>query len=174
MTWADFGWDLAAFAAKQSFRLFFCRAKPAVAELAAEKLKERHPQLNIVGIQHGYFDKTPGSLENQAVIQKINASQPDILIVGFGMPAQERWLKENIDQIEATVIMTGGAVFDYISGTLDRGPRLLTENGFEWLARLLIEPRRLWKRYLLGNPLFLWRVLLQRMGWLYPRGNSSR
>ncbi len=66
---------------------------------------------------------------------------------------------ENRDRLEVGVALTGGAVFDYVSGGLRRGPRVLTDNGFEWLARLLVEPRRLWRRYLLGNPLFLLRVL---------------
>ncbi len=63
--------------------------------------------------------------------------------------------------------MTGGAVFDYIAGELRRGPRWLTDNGFEWLTRFIIEPRRLWKRYFLGNPLFLWRIFRQRLGLLH-------
>ena len=71
---------------------------------------------------------------------------------------------ENRDAIDANVALTGGAVFDYVSGGLRRGPRLLTDNGLEWLARLILEPRRLWQRYLLGNPLFLLRVLRQRLG----------
>ncbi len=77
---------------------------------------------------------------------------------------QEQWLSQNLDDLDVSVIMTGGAVFDYISGDLQRAPRWMTDNGLEWLGRLLIEPDRLWKRYLVGNPLFLWRVLKQRFG----------
>ena len=69
---------------------------------------------------------------------------------------------ENGHRLDVGVVLTGGAVFDYVSGRLRRGPRLLTDNGFEWLARLFLEPRRLWRRYLVGNPLFLLRVLKQR------------
>jgi N-acetylglucosaminyldiphosphoundecaprenol N-acetyl-beta-D-mannosaminyltransferase len=83
------------------------------------------------------------------------------------MPLQERWLMENWDHIDANVALTGGAVFDYVSGELQRAPRWMTDNGLEWLGRLLIEPRRLWKRYLIGNPLFIWRVLKQRLGLLH-------
>lgn len=82
------------------------------------------------------------------------------------MPLQERWLLENYDRLDVHVVMTGGAVFDYISGELRRGPQWMTDNGLEWMARLLIEPRRLWKRYIIGNPLFLWRVIRQRLGLL--------
>ncbi|MGC9399875.1 MAG: WecB/TagA/CpsF family glycosyltransferase [Anaerolineae bacterium] len=166
MTWADFAWDLAEFAEPRGFTFFFLGARPGVADKAAAKLKIRFPNLRIVGTHHGYFDKTPGSAENEAVIEQINAVKPNILIIGFGMPLQERWLMENWDRINANVALTGGAVFDYVSGELRRAPRWMTDNGLEWLGRLLIEPRRLWKRYLIGNPLFLWRVLKQRFGLL--------
>ena len=72
-------------------------------------------------------------------MQKINAAAPDILLVGLGMPLQEYWLMENRHRLDAGVALTGGAVFDYVSGRLRRGPRLLV-SGFEWLARLLIDP----------------------------------
>jgi N-acetylglucosaminyldiphosphoundecaprenol N-acetyl-beta-D-mannosaminyltransferase len=166
MTWADFAWQLTEFAEPRGFTFFFLGARPGVADKAAANLKARYPDLRIVGTHHGYFDKTPGSVENEAVIEQINAVKPNILIVGFGMPLQERWLMENWDRIDANVALTGGAVFDYVSGELQRAPRWMTDNGLEWLGRLLIEPRRLWKRYLIGNPLFIWRVLKQRLGLL--------
>ena len=162
MTWADFAWDLAALAEKEQFTMYLLGAKSGIAEKAAAKLKERYPKLQIIGTHHGYFDKTVGSAENKAVIQQINALKPNILVLGFGMPLQEKWLMENWDKINANVALTGGAVFDYISGELQRGPKWMTDNGLEWLARLIIEPRRLWKRYIIGNPLFLYRVLKQR------------
>lgn len=163
ITYADWTWQLAEFAELHGFTFFFLGGKPGIAEKAAAKLKERYPNLQIAGIRHGYFDKTPGCAENEAIIAQINAVKPNILIVGFGMPLQEKWLSENWDNIEANVTLTGGAVFDYISGELKRGPKWMTDNGFEWLARLLIEPRRLWRRYIIGNPLFLYRVLKQRL-----------
>jgi N-acetylglucosaminyldiphosphoundecaprenol N-acetyl-beta-D-mannosaminyltransferase len=164
ITYADWAWRLAAFAEAEGLSLFLLGARPGVAERAAEKLLKRHPDLGISGVEHGYFDHEPGSRENEAVLLGVNAARPDILIVGLGMPLQERWLMENRHRIDAGVALTGGAVFDYVSGGLRRGPRLLTDNGFEWLARLLVEPRRLWRRYLIGNPLFLLRVLGQRFG----------
>lgn len=166
MTWADFAWDLAALCERHDFSLFFLGAKPGIAEKAAGQLRAKHPNLRFVGIHHGYFNKSKNHLENVAVVHKINQAQPDILVVGFGMPLQEKWLQQNWDDLDAIVTMTGGAVFDYISGNLQRAPHWMTENGLEWLGRLLIEPGRLWRRYLIGNPLFLWRVLRQRWGWL--------
>lgn len=166
MTWADFAWDLAELSETHDFSLFFLGAKPGVAEKAAQKLLTRHPRLRFAGVRDGYFDKEKGSPENTAVINQINAAEPDILVVGFGMPLQERWLSENWADLNASVTLTGGAVFDYVSGDLRRAPKWMIDNGLEWLGRLLIEPRRLWKRYVVGNPLFLWRVLKQRFGWL--------
>lgn len=145
--------------------IFFLGAKPGVAEQAAARLKHRFPPLRIAGTHHGYFDQTASSPENATVIQCINAVRPDLLLVGMGMPLQERWLAENWDQLEAHVALIVGGVFDIVSGELRRPPRWMTDHGLEWLGRLMIEPRRLWRRYLLGNPLFFWRVLQQRMGW---------
>lgn len=163
ITYADWMWRLAGFAAREGFSLYLLGARPGVAREAADRLTARYPGLRISGAHHGYFDHSPGSAENEAVVREINASAPEILVVGLGMPLQERWLMENRDRLDAKVALTGGAVFDYVSGGLRRGPRLLTDNGFEWLARLLIQPRHLWRRYLIGNPLFLLRVLKQRI-----------
>lgn len=164
ITYADWMWQLAAFAEAEGLSLYFLGGRPEFASLTAERLKERFPRLRIVGIQHGFFNRDVNSSDNEAVVQEINALGPDILVVGFGMPLQEYWLMENRRRIDVGVALTGGAVFGYVSGKLQRGPRLLTDNGFEWLSRLLLEPRRLWRRYLLGNPLFLVRVLWQRLG----------
>jgi N-acetylglucosaminyldiphosphoundecaprenol N-acetyl-beta-D-mannosaminyltransferase len=171
MTWADFAWDLAEYCSRQQHSIFFLGAKEGVAVEAADRLRERYP-CRIVGTHHGYFDKTPGSAENNAVISEINALKPDILVVGFGMPLQERWLMENWDSLDVNVALTGGAVFDYISGNLTRAPRWMTDNGLEWLGRLMIEPRRLWRRYIIGNPLFISRVVRQRLGMLNLRNGQ--
>lgn len=159
----DWIWDLAGFAASRGFSMFLLGSRPGIAERASERLLARHQSLRIIGTHHGYFDKTTDSAANREVIGHINRVRPDILLVGFGMPLQERWLMENWSQIDARVAITGGAVMDYTAGELRRGPRILTDHGLEWLARLVIEPRRLWQRYVLGNPLFLWRVARQRV-----------
>lgn len=166
ITYADWIWQLAEFAEPQGIAFFFVGARPGVAQKAAERLRARFPDLRIVGVHHGYFDRSPDSEENKALVRQINASKPNILIIGLGMPLQERWLVENWPRINANIALTGGAVFDYVSGDLSRAPRWMTNHGLEWLGRLLIEPRRLWKRYLIGNPLFLYRVLKQRLGLL--------
>jgi N-acetylglucosaminyldiphosphoundecaprenol N-acetyl-beta-D-mannosaminyltransferase len=161
ITYAAWIWRLAGFAAAEGFSLYFLGARPGVAQEAARRLRKRYPGLRIVGVRHGYFDHSAGSAENEAILEEINAASPDILLVGFGMPLQERWLAQNRHRLDAGVALSGGAVFDYVSGRVRRGPPILTEHGFEWLARLLNEPHRLWRRYLFGNPLFLLRVLRQ-------------
>jgi N-acetylglucosaminyldiphosphoundecaprenol N-acetyl-beta-D-mannosaminyltransferase len=158
--------SLCSMCTQHDFSLFFLGARPGVAQKAAHSLKEHFPNLQVVGIHHGYFDKTPNSPENEAIIQRINLVKPNILIVGFGMPLQERWLMQNWKYIEANLALAGGAVFDYVSGELRRPPCWMTSRGLEWLGRLIIEPCRLWRRYVIGNPLFLWRVLKQRIGLL--------
>lgn len=167
ITYADWAWQLADFAERENLSLFFLGARPGIAEKAVACLKKWHPNLKVVGAHHGYFDHTPGGPENEAVLRKINYSRPDILLVGFGMPLQERWLMQNWNRVDARLALTGGAVFDYVSGELRRGPHLLTDNGFEWLARLFIEPGRLWRRYVFGNPLFLLRVVRQRLNQIW-------
>jgi N-acetylglucosaminyldiphosphoundecaprenol N-acetyl-beta-D-mannosaminyltransferase len=163
ITYADWMWELASIANHSSYTLFFVGAKPHVAEKAANCLREQFPNLNILGTSHGYFNKDFNSKENYELINRINTLSPNILILGMGMPIQERWLMENWDRINVNIALTGGAVFDYVSGELNRAPRWMTDHGFEWLGRLTIEPQRLWKRYLIGNPLFFWRIFVHHI-----------
>jgi N-acetylglucosaminyldiphosphoundecaprenol N-acetyl-beta-D-mannosaminyltransferase len=150
-----------------NFSLFFLGARPGVAEKAASQLKKQYPDVRIVGTYHGYFVKALDNQENKAVVEQINAVAPDVLVVGFGMPLQERWVLENWQHLDAYVAIPVGAAFDYIAGEVYRVPSWMTDHGFEWLGRLIVEPRRLWKRYIIGNPLFLWRVIKQRLGLLH-------
>lgn len=159
ITYADWTEDLAKLAAENGFSLYLLGARPGVARTAAQRLLAANPNLLIAGLHHGYFDRD--GAENDEVVSEINAASPDILLVAMGMPIQERWLMRNLSSLEARVALTGGAALDYASGGLRRGPKFLTDNGFEWLARLLIEPRRLWRRYVIGNPVFIFRVLRQ-------------
>lgn len=154
--WID---DLCALCVEHDYSMYFLGAKQGVTAKAAAILQARHPGLRIVGTHHGYFDKAPGSAGTQEIVEHINAANPDLLLLGFGMPSQEYWLAENWGALHATVAMPVGAMFDYVTGNVYRAPRWITDNGLEWLSRLFVEPRRLWRRYLVGNPLFIWRVL---------------
>jgi N-acetylglucosaminyldiphosphoundecaprenol N-acetyl-beta-D-mannosaminyltransferase len=161
ITYADWMWSLASICELEGLRLYFLGARPGIAEQAAAKLRRACPALEIVGIRDGYFDKT--GVENDRVIEAINRERPDILVLGMGMPEQERWLAENWERIDARVALTGGACFDFVSGAVRRGPRWMTDRGLEWLFRLMLEPRRMFRRYVIGNPLFLARVIGQRV-----------
>lgn len=163
ITYADWMWQLAEFAAARGYSFYFLGAKPGIAQTAADRMIAHFPELKIAGVRDGYFNKDNGHPDNEAVLADINAARPNILVVGMGMPMQERWLLDNWNRIDANIALTGGAVFDYISGDLKRAPTWMTDNGLEWLGRLLIEPRRLWQRYIVGNPVFLARVIRERL-----------
>ena len=158
-TWADFGLELANYSSINNFSIFFLGGEKNIAKIASKKMKDKFSNLNISGYHHGYFNKNIKSEENNNIIKMINNSNSNILIVGFGMPIQEKWLLENRKKINVSIVMTGGAVFDYLSGSINRGPKLLINSGNEWLARLSVEPKRLWKRYFFGIPLFFLRFL---------------
>lgn len=164
ITYADWMWELVEFAEPKGLSFYFLGGKPGIAEKAAKRISHHFPGIHILGTHHGYFNKKKDSYENKRIIQQINHLQPNILVLGFGMPLQEYWLRENWDTLNVNIALTGGAVFDYLSGELRRAPKWMTDHGFEWLGRLIIEPKRLWKRYILGNPQFLLRILKQRLG----------
>lgn len=162
ITLADWVWQFAEYAEERAYSMFFLGSKPGVAEMAIESLKQIHPHISVAGFHHGYFDKAQSSSENQEVVRKINAAKPDMLWVGFGMPLQEKWLQDNWHDLDVKVAMTSGAMLEYIAGTTRRAPRWMNDNNLEWLGRLVIEPRRLWQRYVIGNPLYLARLLMRK------------
>ena len=163
-TLADWIWALAEQLAANRQSLFLLGGKPGVAERAAQQLRQQVPDLVISGSMHGYFNKAKNHPENQAVIRALQTANPDLLLVGMGMPLQEEWLKENWSEVNARVAITCGALFEYIIGDLQRGPRWMTQNYLEWLARMVISPGRYAGRYLRDNPLFLYRVMKQKLG----------
>lgn len=163
MTWADLGWDIAQLCESNELRIYFLGNKAGSAKKAAKTLLATHPGLNIVGCMNGYFRKEFNHPENILVIKRINQAQPHVLLVGMGIPAQEFWLEENMTRLDPPVIMTAGAAFEWIAGEKKRAPQWMLKMGLEWLWRLRIEPKRLFMRYVVGNPIFLLRVLRQRI-----------
>lgn len=160
MTCPDYIETLALACEKHNISIFLLAGKPGVVDKAIAKLTHIAPNLQIKG-HHGYFEKD-GS-DNDRVIQEINQFNPGILYVGFGMPLQERWILDNSNRINAKVFLPLGACLDFYTGTVYRGSRWMTDRGLEWVTRLTIEPQRLWKRYILGNPLFFYRVFREKM-----------
>lgn len=134
-------------------RVFWIGGAPDVVETAARNFESRF-KITTAGVQHGFFDADPGSRESRTLIARINESRANILLINMGMPRQERWLWENWQQIDSGVAITAGALVDHAAGIVHRPPRWVANLGVEWLVRLCREPRRLWRRYLLGLPAF--------------------
>lgn len=160
MTGADWIYGLADRAAQEGWRLAWLGGEPGVSAAAAAALVERFPALQVVATEHG-FHPTDGP-ELQELLDRLNAARPDLLLVGMGTPLQERWVDAHRAQIQAPVVWCVGATADFVSGHVSRGPAFLY-NRQEWLARLLVDPRRLWRRFLLGNPRFLGRMIAARL-----------
>ncbi len=130
-----------------------------------------------VGSHHGFFDVSTGSADNAAVVAEINRASPDLLIVNMGMPRQEQWLRDHWHLLDARAGIAAGALVDHIAGRVRRPPRWVANMGLEWAVRLAIEPRRLWRRYLLGLPVFgsyVLRELLFRRPDAISSGLSAR
>jgi N-acetylglucosaminyldiphosphoundecaprenol N-acetyl-beta-D-mannosaminyltransferase len=159
MTGADWIWGLAALCEQAGQSIYLLGSEPGVAREASHILQRWYPRLHVTGAHHGYFEVDSPHAER--VIEDINARRPDIVLVGMGTPKQELWVQRNASRLEADVLWTVGALFDYVSGRVPRAPSWLADNGMEWIFRLAIEPQRMWRRYLLGNPVFISRVLSQ-------------
>jgi len=145
------------------YRHFLFGGAEGVAERLAERLCDRFPGLLIVGTYTPSFGP-PTEKEDADAIRCINDARPDFVWVGLSTPKQERWMADHRDQLRAPVLLGVGAAFDFVAGLKRQAPRWMQQGGLEWLFRLLTEPRRLWRRYLVNNPLFLWQVFLQTLG----------
>ena len=140
--------------------IYLLGGRPGVAELAARRFQERHPRIRVAGTHHGYFEKS--GPESDAVVAEINRVHPDVLLVCFGMPIQEQWVQAHAAKLATHVVLTGGAALDYAAGTAVPTPPWMVRLQLEWLYRLWKEPRRLFTRYVIGNPEFILRVLAER------------
>lgn len=161
MTCPDYIESLAQACAQSQTSIFLLAGRPGVTEKAISKLKQVAPNLRVAG-HHGFFEKS--GKENQLIVDRINEFNPDVLYVGFGMPRQEQWIMENSKDLDAKVFLPLGACLDFYTETVYRGPKWMTDRGFEWLTRLLTEPKRLWSRYIIGNSVFFCRVLIHYLG----------
>ena len=151
----------AAWCEEHGHSIYFLGGRPGVAEQAAQRYLERHPRLRVAGTHHGYFAKD--GPESDAVVAAINRARPDVVLVCFGMPVQERWVHDNASRLSTHVLLTGGAALDYAAGIAHLTPPWMIRLELEWLYRLWREPRRLFARYVLGNPEFLLRVFAERV-----------
>ncbi len=161
-----YGPDLMLAVCKESqtrnYKHFFYGGADGVADLLVSKLKEKFPQLQVVGTYCPPFRKlTPD--EDRQLVEQVNASGADIVWVGLSTPKQEYWMSEHVGRLNSPVMVGVGAAFDFHAGLKSQAPAWMQKTGLEWFFRLCTEPKRLWKRYLRNNPLFVFYVMLQKL-----------
>ena len=153
------GPDLAEYLCEQSeragHRVFFLGSTPENLAQLKQELLVKWPKLQIVGMFSPPMCAKLSDSENELIFAQLKAAKPDILFVGMSTPKQEKWIAANRHHLTVPVSIGIGAAFDFISGRIQRAPMHIQDVGLEWLYRLWCEPRRLWKRYLLGNAIFL-------------------
>ena len=151
---------LLALAADRGHRVYLLGARPHVVERAAAEIRRRHPNIVLAGYRDGYFDAD----ETEAVVDAISATRPEVLFVALETPAKETFLAKYRERIGASFVMGIGGALDVMAGERRRAPRFVQRLGLEWLYRLLQDPRRMARRYLVGNTVFTWLVLRAAVG----------
>jgi N-acetylglucosaminyldiphosphoundecaprenol N-acetyl-beta-D-mannosaminyltransferase len=146
-------------APEQGLRVFLLGAKPAVIEAFVAQCRQRYPGLAIAGWRDGYF----GPEQHEEMARQIAAARADMLFVAMPSPFKDVWCERYRDAFGVKLIMGVGGAFDVLAGMVPRAPRWMQAAGLEWAWRLWLEPRRLWKRYLVGNSRFLWLVARERL-----------
>lgn len=159
MTGADWIHEFCSLALKKDLKIYILAGKPGVADAAVTKLFNLYPDLKILGLSDGYFSQKPSS----QVIEEINELNPHVLFVGMGTPIQEKWIFESRDKINIPICWAVGALFDYLADVESRVPGWMYTAGLEWLWRLMVDPTGKWKRYIIGNPIFAYRILRQKI-----------
>lgn len=144
------------------YRHFFYGGGPGVPESLAENLQARFPGLIVVGIYSPPY-RLLNQAEDEEIVRRIRSTEPDIVWVGLSTPKQEHWMADHQQKLDGAVMIGVGAAFDFHSGQKRQAPSWMQRRGLEWLFRLIMEPKRLWKRYLINNPLFLSKYLLQEL-----------
>ncbi len=144
-------------AGPRGLRHFFLGGSQECLEKLIENLRRIQPDLELVGLRNGYFAPE----EEEEIVGEINAAAPDIVWVGLGTPKQQEWIHRYKQRLNAGALLAVGFAFDVNAGTKKDAPAWLGPIGCTWLYRLACEPRRLWKRYLVFNTVFLWRLLVQ-------------
>jgi len=143
LDWREHFWSLAD---RKGWRVMFVGGAEGVAELAAERLRQRHSRAELA-VHSGYFDAMPGSEDNRRLMERVTDFAPQVLLVGMGMPRQEIWIADHLDALPDCVVLNVGAAFDYEAGVQKAAPRWMGRLGLEWLYRLAVDPRRLFHRY---------------------------
>ena len=149
--------ELLAMSATNGFSVFLLGAQDDVVSTAADKVKARYPQLNIAGYHHGYFWD-----DEAAMVEKIRASGAQLLFVAITSPKKENFINRWRDLLGVTFVMGVGGTFDVVAGKVKRAPQWMQKYGLEWLYRVIQEPGRMWKRYLITNSKFAWLLAKEK------------
>jgi N-acetylglucosaminyldiphosphoundecaprenol N-acetyl-beta-D-mannosaminyltransferase len=149
--------------ADKNYKHFFYGGKEGVAEQLKKSFEDKFPQVKIVGTYCPPFRELTRE-EDRKVCDMINASGANIVWVGIGAPKQEYWMSLHQDRLSASLMIGVGAAFDFLTGNAKEAPGWMQKIGLEWLFRLHSEPRRLWKRYLIGNSLFIYWLIKEKFG----------
>jgi len=153
-------------------RQYFYGGAEGVADQLTARLQQRYPGLIIAGTFSPPFRPLSPD-EDEEIVRRINATEPDIVWVGLSTPKQERWMHAHRDRVMAPVMIGVGAAFDFLAGLKRQAPRWMQRSGLEWSFRLATEPKRLWRRYLINNPWFVWEVFRQSVGLRRSEGRHS-
>ena len=153
------GTDMFPLMCGRGHSIYMLGGAPGVADKAREKAQAAHADTSFVGSAHGYF---ADAAAEQAAIAAVNAVNPDILLVALGVPKQEKWIAAHRDELKCGVAIAVGGLLDFISERIPRAPLWMRRCGIEWMYRLYQEPVRLFRRYVIGNPLFVYRVWRSR------------
>ncbi|WP_410981434.1 WecB/TagA/CpsF family glycosyltransferase [Bacillus pacificus] len=158
MNGTDFTPKLLEYAEKKGLTIYLLGGEIGVVETAQKNFEDKFSRLNIVGAHHGYFLN-----DEMRVIEDINKNRPDILIVGLGVPLQENWISKHFEELNTKIIIGVGAFLDFSAKKVKRAPKWMRVCKLEWLFRLLLEPKRMFKRYVIGIPLFFFYILKYRI-----------
>ncbi len=161
---------LARLAGREGWRVYLLGGTPGAGAIAAERLRAEHGT-NVVGVDDAMIRIGDRSPEQRAIVERIRAARPDLLLVALGAPKQEFFIDEHAEELGPVVCLGVGASLDFVAGTMKRSPRWMSKVGLEWAYRLAQEPKRLWRRYLIDDPRFLAIVLRT---WRLPRAERER
>lgn len=148
--------------AERGLSVYLYGSKLDVVTNLVNSLKERFPSLKISGYEPSKFRKL-SEQEKLELVERIRSTNADAVILGLGCPRQETWAYEYRDLLGIPILAVGAA-FDFFAGNVPQAPKFFQDKGLEWLFRLIQEPKRLWRRYILLNPLYLWKIFQQRLG----------
>lgn len=162
ITPADLVDELMEICADNNWPIFLLGDTDEVLKDFVNKAAKEHPNTVFAGQHHGFFEKQ--GPESDKVVELVNQSNAEVVLTFMSMPLQEKWVWNNKESLKPVVYFAAGGLARIYTGHIARGPKWMTDNGLEWLYRLAVQRRKVWRRYVIGNPLFLWRVLLERLG----------